>query len=1161
MQFTVIQRYGGRFIRLSSVKILQVMKLLVLFIVTVMQVAAKPSDAQDVTLSGNNLSLEKIFQEISKQTDYQFLYRNEFLELAKPVNIHVLNVPVTKALDLCFEGQPFTYMIVGKTITIRHKPRNLPPIQQPPPPQIEILGTVVDSLTGNPLVGVTVQVKGGTTGTTTEANGKFTLSADEQSVLIVSYLGYARKEVPVQGRTNISIRLSSTSTSLDRVIVTALGIKRESKSLGYATTEVKTTDLTENRTPKFMNALEGKVPGVSISSLGSGPGGSTKIRIRGQSSLGGENSPLIVVNGVPIDNSNFGVRSGLSGSVRGDHLTVDGGDGLSSIDPENIESMTILKGAAASALYGSRAKDGVIMITTKSRGSKQGIELSYNLDYSIGMPQDYTDYQYQYGQGENGERPTKPNPTSGVWSFGEKFQPGMTQVLFDSVVVPYTPQRHQVTDYYRNATNISNTVSLAYGGENGGFNLSLSNSTSQSILPGSKFNRKGINLGFTQTFKKKLTISGNINYSNEENKNPANVAEQDYSPVVIYTLATSMPLYLLKQYATDENGDEYPWSRFTDRTNPYFALTRFDNITKDRVYGNVTARYDFTDWLYLQGRIGQDFYVRDQDYNLPNGAQRSAPAPAGFVNGQYVQDARRFRELNMDFLIGAEQTFNDFGVNLNIGGNQMRRFSDRHNVFVQDFYTRGLYTIGNGRQVSPIYDISKKQVNSLYGTLGLSYKGFLFLNGTARNDWFSTLSPAERSILYPSVSASFVFSQAFRSVLPDWLTFGQVRVSYAEVGSDTDVPPYSNQLNYLINAQQFPDPAGVPEPLGGISGSVVPNRNLKPMREKEAEVGLKMEFLDNAFGFDISYYNKLSTDQIVQAEISTSSGFQDQLINAGESRNRGIEMLFTASPLRRGALTWDMSINASYNITRVLNLGGALGGTNSITVGTGDFAGELRQEVGKEMNQLYGYGYLRDSLGRIVFDPSTGLYYRSTEQLNFGSALPKWVGGISNTFHYKGVMLSFLIDFSLGGKLISGTHINAYREGLDKGTLPGREQGYVIGDGVNPDGKTNTAQAPVQKYYENIRTLRTSEQSVFNSGFWEFRQLNIGYDFTKYVSSLPFISGLKLGLVIHNVALLKKWVPHVHPEQIPFESDNMMGLESTGLPITRNIGFNLDVKF
>jgi TonB-linked SusC/RagA family outer membrane protein len=1022
-----------------------------------------------------------------------------------------------------------------------------------------VSGRVADE-TDKGMAGVTVVVKGTSKGTTTDQSGAYRIEVpDASATLVFSYVGYDPQEIVVGNRTTLNVQLKANTRSLDEVVVTALGIKKQAKSIGYAATNVASEEVTVNRTTNFMNALQGKVAGVNITSLGSGPAGTSKIRIRGQSSFGGNNSPLIVVNGVPIDNTNNGARGDVS--ERGSNRTSDGGDGLSSINPDNIESMTVLKGAAASALYGSRAKDGVIMITTKTRGSGSGIGLEYNTNFTTDTPLDYTDYQYEYGQGENGVRPTTPFPTSGQWSFGEKFQPGMTQVLFDNVTVPYEPQRGQIRQYYRTGNTWTNTLSLSSGGESGGFNLSVSNLDNKTILPGSGYQRRTVNLGFTQTLARKLTVSGNVNYSNEFRKNPPNIAEQDYSPVVLFNMANSMPLELLEKYAEDANGNEVVWSRFTNRTNPYFALKRFDNIHTDRVFGNLTARYNFTDWLFLQGRIGQDYYAREQEYNLPTGTQRQAAAPAGLVNGQYVQDARTVRELNADFLLGLNRTFGAVGVNVNLGGNQMYRAISRHNVFVQNFFSRGLYSISNGSQRDPQYDLIRRKVNSLYGSAEVSFRDFLFVNGTVRNDWFSTLSPENRSILYPSVTTSFVFSQAFAGSLPNWLTFGKLRAGYAEVGSDTDVQPYANNLFYSINALQFPSPSGVGQPLANISGSTVPNANLRPMRVAEKEFGLELKLFNNRVGLDLTYYDKLSSDQILRAQTSNAGGYQNQLINVGRSQNRGLEMLLNVVPFSRDQFNWNVTFNAAYNVTKVLDLGSGVS-DNMITVGTGDFTGELRQVVGQPMGQLFGFGYLRDAQGRQVFDAGNGRPLRTATQIAFGSALPLWVGGITNGFTYRGISLSVLVDFKLGHKLISGTNHNAWRHGLHKATLVGREQNFVIGNGVNPNGEVNQTKSGVQAYYETVRSQNIAEEFVYNAGLWQLRQITLSYDFSKLVSPrVKFIKGVRLSAVANNVAVLKKWVPNIHPEQFGFPSDNLIGLEATGLPITRNIGFNLNVRF
>ncbi|WP_423779115.1 SusC/RagA family TonB-linked outer membrane protein [Cyclobacterium amurskyense] len=1118
---------------------------------------AKSIEDVKIKLDFREGNLKDLLGNIESKTDYRFFYTDKAIVDKDVLTLGRNKGTVADILKDLARLKNLHFKQVNNNISVKFledKAKNKDVEIVINEADINVKGKVTDN-NGEPIPGVAIAVVGTTIGTITNIDGEFSLTAPEDGQLMVSYIGFSSQRIQINSRSIINVTLEESISGLEEVVVTALGIKREAKSLGYATSTVESDEMTINRTPNFINSLQGKVPGVNITSMGSGPQGSSKIRIRGVSSFGGNNSPLIVVNGVPIDNTNFGVSGDVS--EVGSNRKSDSGDGLSSINPDDITSMSVLKGAAASALYGARAKDGVIMITTRNRASGSGIQIELNTNYTNDTPLDFTDYQYEYGQGEGGIRPNSPRPVSGVWSFGEKIEPGMTQILFDGVEVPYTAQPNKIRDYYRNGSTLSNTITLSSGGENGGFSLSVSNMDSKAILPGSNYNRKTINLGFTQNIKK-LTVSGNINYSKEDRINPPNIAEQDFSPVVIYTLASSMPLSLLEQYAFDENGDEFPYSRFTNRTNPYFALSRFENNIRDRVYGNVTAKYDITDWLYVQGRFGQDFYSRDSEYNLPTGSQRQSSPPPGFVNGQYVQDIRRFREVNTDFLIGMNKTFGDFGLMVNLGGNQMYRRLDVNTLLGENFYTRDLYTIGNASKITTNYSISERQVNSLYASSELSWKGFLYLNGTVRNDWFSTLSPANRSIVYPSVTGSFVFSQAFEN-LPNWISFGKVRLAYAEVGSDTDVQPYANNLFYNINQQQFPNSNGVAQPVGSVSGSVVPNSNLRPMRVTEKEIGLELTLFDN-LRFEMSYYDKLSSDQILQAQISDGSGYLNQLINVGESENKGLEMYAAISPIKTSDFEWNFGANASYNKSKVLSLGDDVEGT-FITVGLAEFHGELRQEVGKPMAQLYGWGYLRDDQGRQIFDPNSGRPLRSNEQLNFGSAIPVWVGGFTNSFNYKKLSFSFLIDFKLGHKLISGTHTNAYRHGLDKATLVGRDVGYVVGDGVNPNGEVNTAQAPVQTFYETIRSGRMSEQSVFNAGSWQLRQLTLGYDLSSLIPQNNFVKGLKFNVVSNNVAVIKKWVPHIHPDQNGIISDNSAGLEATGLPITRSIGFNLNVKF
>lgn len=1106
----------------------------------------------NITLAEKDATLESIFKKIEQQSGYHFWYENQLLGQAKKVSVTLRNVSLDVAMNQCLKDQPLTYSIVEKTIVIRKKTA---PLLSAPEPGIsvtmhrdfeEVTGRVTNDR-GEPVVGATVQVKGTNVATSTDAEGRFRINTPSSSaVLIISYVGFDTQEVTVTGRDNVNVSLVSRQGNMNEVVVTALGIRRQTRGLGYSTASVRPEELTVNRTPNLMNALQGKIAGVNITAPSTGPGGSSKIRIRGQASIGNANNPLIVINGVPVSNTNFGASIGSG-------VSSDGGDGFQSINPDDIENMTVLKGAPAAALYGYRAANGVIMITTKSRGAGSGIGVTYNTNYTNETPLDFTDFQYVYGQGEGGVRPTTPNPTSGQWSFGERFQPGMRQVLFNGLDLPYVPQYNRVRKFFRNGQNLTNTITLASSGEKGGMNLSLGNMDSKGIVPNNSFSRRTVNLGFTYDLSEKFSFSGNVNYSNEYNKNPPNVGNQDNTiPVVLYNLANSMPLDVLEANKYDANDDEYVYSRFRNRTNPYWVLAeQFNNIRRDRIFGNITLKYDVLSWLYVQGRIGQDWWSRDQDFNnFPTGHASRGPAPAGFVNGVYTQEARRFREVNADFLIAANREFGDFGVNFTGGGNRMRVRSDVNNVEVTDFVVRGLYTVQNGRAKNPIYGLAEEEINSLYGSAEFSYKRMFYLNATARNDWFSTLAPANRSILYPSVSASYIFSENFT---PSWLSYGKLRVGYAEVGGSGGVAPYSLDLFYNINANLLNN-----QPVGSISGNTVPNPGLRPSRTTEAEIGLELRLFNNRVGLEVAAYRKLTIDQIVTAQISDASGFVNTLINSGKSQNKGVEMLLNLRPVQMKNFTWDFTFNGNYNKTKVLKLLTDKPGER-ITVGTHPFNGELRQVVGMEMAQIAGFGYNRNAEGQKIF-LANGLPQRTPDLILFGSALPKWVGGFTNAFRYRGVSLSFLIDFKLGGKMLSGTNFNAIRHGLHKMTLEGREGG-VIGDGVSVNGGRNTAVAPVQTYWEVVRSQGLVEPVIYDDGFWKLRQIALGYDFTRFLPQTWPVKGVRLNLVANNVAILKKWVDNIDPESMGFFNDSVAGMESTGLPTTRSLGFNLNIRF
>jgi len=1002
--------------------------------------------------------------------------------------------------------------------------------------QKAITGSVTDGQ-GQPLIGVTVFVKGTTVGTTTDANGKFSIQVpDEQSVIQLSYVGYTQQEIVVGSQTSVNVKMEESSLMMSEVVVTALGIKREAKSLGYSTSTVNTAQITEARTVNVGNSLIGKIAGMNVTAPPTGPGGSSKIRIRGQSSFGGDNSPLIVVNGVPISNS-----ADVSAQ------NADLGDGLQSINPEDIEAMTVLKGAAAAALYGYRAKDGVIIITTKSGRGQQGIGIEINSGFQADEALDFTDFQYEYGQGESGIRAASVADAqkTGVWSFGTKFD-GAEIWNVDGKQHPYLPYRNNIKDFYDTGITLNNSVALTGGNENGGFRLSISNSNSNSIIPETTFKKNIVDLGLNYNLTKKLTLGLNANYSVEKKHNPPAVGGQDYNiNNTLYTLANSInQAWLEFPYKDPVTGNEMPLSRFTNRTNPYWTIyERFEDHNRNRMFGNIQLKYDFTDWLYIQGRMGQDFYSVSHDYNSPTGTS-FLTAPASGFNGIYYQDQETFSERNIDFLIGANHKFGDFGISATFGGNSMDQVSQVLSTSVTNFYVRDLYTIGNGQTKSPGFSYWNKRVNSFYGTLDLSYKGYLFLNATGRNDWFSTLNPESNSYLYPSVSTSFLFTEAF--TLPEWMNYGKLRLAYAEVGGDTS--PYTNQLFYGVNTNTFNGFA-----LGYISSTTSPNPDLKPLKVKESEIGLELILFDRRISLDMAYYNKNTVDEILNVDISQAAGYASTKVNLGRLNNKGIELLLTFVPVRNANFTWETSFNYTHNTSEVLELAS---GQARIDVGTGDFFGTLSHEVGMPLASLRGFDYRKNADGTI--QSANGRFLQGNI-ITFGSAIPTDIAGWLNTVTFKGIRLFAQVDYKGGHKVMSNTNMNMLRHGLHKMSLEGREGGVVF-DGYNVDGTPNDVAVEAESFYADYRSKAVATPFVYDGSFIKFRTLSLGTDLARYFDN-KFVKGLTVNAYVNNLALLMGHVENLDPETVYSSSDNKSGLESSAMPTTRSYGVNVNIKF
>ncbi len=1015
----------------------------------------------------------------------------------------------------------------------------------------QISGIVSSAVNGAPLPGVSVLIKNTSTGTITNAEGAYRLNAPSNAVLVFSFVGFATQEITVAGRNSLNVQLAEDSKNLQEIVVTALGIKKESKKIGYATQTVQLNEMQENRTVNVMSSLEGKIAGLDVSPPSAGAGASTKIRLRGQSAFAGaSNSPLIVINGLPMDQ---GARSANGNN------SIDLGDNMQNVNPDDIESMTVLKGATAAALYGSRAANGAILITTKTGGKGQGLGVEFITNFSADEAMDFTDFQQVYGQGQAGVKPTTQGQaiTTGQFGWGAKLD-GQPYIQFDGVSRPYSANPNRITEFYRTGTNLTNTLAFSGGGQNGGFRASFSNTQSKGIHPVNDYTKRIFNIGVNQNIGEKITMTTNINYTHEDNENPPQVGVQGPgAPNFLYRMSTSIPLSAFKESVVNPNGTERQTSGFqTTLINPFFQMGRqFFYNKRDRFLGTSTIRYDIAKWLYVQGRLNYDYSISFNEFNTPTGMGTSTPfnsANTGY-NGFYQVQEDKGTDINADFLIGANKDLGNFSVDVSFGGNALKSSGRGFNQNVTDFTAPNLYSIENGITKAQNFGIGRSQVNSLYGFAELGYKDFLFLNLAARNDWFSVLNPQNNNYLYPSVSGSLIFSEFLKDV--SWLKYGKLRASYADVGSANGIGAFSGLLNYGILQNQFNG-----QTLGTISNGNSPNPLLTPFSVKEKEVGLEMKLFKNRLTFDVSAYHKITRDQILTVLISNASGYNGTPQNLGSLENKGLEFFIEGVPFQRGNFTWRSSFNTAINNTNVLALAP---GTNRLVVtsfGGNEFIGSLVYEVGKPLNQLAGKTYRRNSNGQILLNTNGRLLASEGADVLFGSALPKYTGGWNNTFSYKNLSLLVHIDYKAGGKILSSTALNGLRQGHTKASLVGREGG-VIFDGVYASGEKNTKAVDPQTFYTDYRNAQIVDPFLFKSDFVKLRNITLTYNFSNIMKNAKFIKGMTLSASCRNVAILKKYLPDLDPESFASSGDNRVGYEQTTLPTTRNYGVNLNVKF
>ncbi|TDN38711.1 SusC/RagA family TonB-linked outer membrane protein [Hymenobacter sp. UV11] len=997
-----------------------------------------------------------------------------------------------------------------------------------------VTGKVTDAK-GSGLPGATIVVRGTTQGTSTTAEGTFSIAVADTAALVFSSVGYNSQTVRVRGQSLLNVTLSDNTQALDEVVVTALNVSRERKTLGYSVTEIAGPSLTVARETNVANSLVGKVAGLNVSSTAGGPGSSSNVIIRGASSINQTNQPLYVINGVPVESQPSGGAGATIGNSGGQYDNApDFGDPISNLNPDDIETISVLKGAAASALYGYRAKAGVILITTKSAKGNDGIE--FNSNYVVQRVFTLTDWQYTYGQGANNIKPTSAATAaqSGNSSWGGRLD-GTPVVQFDGTLRPYVAQQDNIRNFYQTGGALTNTIAFNKSFTGGSVRLSASDLANKAVIPNSRLDRQNFN--FVGTFDpfKRLTIDARANYILEQAQNRPILSDgagnANFNAAFLPTSLDVRDLKGPNGDGTQPNGNELIFNTGnTYNTNPYFAAYKFVNNTKrERLLSTVTARYTLDNGLFFQGRVGRDAY-NDRITNVtPSGT-------AYRLLGSITEITNQFTDLNADGLVGKNfKVGENFSFTPNVGASYRRTKQEGFQNFGNDFAVFGVNTLGNTKTKSVLPIFTDLEVQSVYGSLDLAYKEFLFLTGTVRSDWFSSLATPgvdnKLNSVYPGVSGSFVFSELWK---PDFLSFGKIRAGFSKVGQATG--PYQTQLNYSLSSSTL---NGLP--FGGPSDPNIPNRALRASQATELEVGTELAFVQNRVRVDLTFYKKNSTGEIVNTPASATSGYSGAVLNAGELENKGVELLLTVLPVKTTDFTWTSSFNAAYNKNTVLSL--AAGQQQSVYATSRSGVGFMGQQVGKPFGQVLAYDYQYNTDGSIVLT-TNGVPVRGNLTA-YGTAFHPWTMGWTNDFAYKRFNLGVLIDGKFGGKIFSTTDYYATIYGLRKETLVGREGTF------GPD-KLDAA-----TYYGTLAN-NVSNQFVQDASFIKLRQVTLGYSFPTALFNNK-VRSLTLSLVARNLFFLRRLTDNIDPEG----SYNAFsqGLELGGVPPSRTYGLNLNAKF
>ncbi|MEN2402193.1 SusC/RagA family TonB-linked outer membrane protein [Flavobacterium sp. MC2016-06] len=1043
--------------------------------------------------------------------------------------------------------------------------------------QVKTVKGLVTDQKGLPLPGVTVLVQGTVKASQTDYDGVYAIEASKNDVLLFSYIGFKTKAVTIADAAQLNVTLVEDAQNLNEVVVTALGIKRQKKELGYAVQDVKGDQLSKVITTNVATALSGRVAGVDVSIPATGVGGSTRVIIRGISSIGESNQPLYIVDGVPIDNS------GLANDSAATSKWFDGrdsGDGISSINPNDIESLTVLKGAAAAALYGSRALNGVILITTK-KGTKGKLQVELTSGVSFDrVNAKYDDYQSDYGTGSNGILPDPTKAPSEIYGYttnawGPKFSESVGQQvkIFDGSMRPYAKVNNNIQDFFRTGFTTTNGIALSGGSENAFLRFGFNNLKNDDVIPNTGLERNNATLNATLK-SEKFTLDANVNYMVENTNNRPGLGDSPNN--VGYSLsglAPNIDQAWLKNYTNPVDGSMYQWNNNVYLLNPYFVINENHNTSKkNRFMGNVTGTYQFKKWVGLTFRTGLDTYVFDAKDFMAGGSTWP-----GRDNGYMGLDNITVSEMNTDVIATFSEIklASDFTFS-GILGTSRRDFRRQENSrFGTNIIEPGTEYISNfSNQTENAPSETKTRTNSVYGSAKFDYKGYLYAEFTGRNDWFSVIN---KDAFYPAASLGFIFSDAL-GIKNDTFSYGKFRASWAQVSNAPGA--YKNALNYTTYSSYS----------GGsvvnIKNTSAPNPDLTYQSKTGVEFGVETAFFKNRLKADITVYREDTADQTIDLPSSATSGYEFISVNAGKLRNEGIEIFLSGTPIKTKNFEWGIDLNFSKNKNSILSLHPDI---DTYTISEARWAGAaIVAQVGGQYGTIIGKDFQKTPSGEMIVG-ANGLPLFTDNKVALGKGLPDWAAGLTNRFSYKGITFQFLIDMKFGMDVYSMTNSLAAQKGLLDVTTEGRDAynearaqavatdpnfsqstwiptaGYVAhgvvntGTAENPVYVKNTTPVNPQDYWNTVFN-NTPAPFIYDASYVKLREVSLGYTIPKSIYSGAKINSIYISAFARNLLTFNKDLPNIDPESM-YTSGNGQGFEYGSLPFRKSYGFNLKVTF